>query len=81
LAAALLIAQIELFPADAAVRPSLLLDDPAAELDDSNLGQLLAELGGGLHQLIVTSLAADFRVFGSPGRRYRIADGRVATEA
>jgi DNA replication and repair protein RecF len=77
LAAALLIAQIELFPADAAARPTLLLDDPAAELDDTHLGQLIAELAGGCNQLIVTSLQGEFRAFGSPGRRYLIAEGAL----
>lgn len=77
LAAALLIAQIELFPQDAAARPTLLLDDPAAELDDAHLAQLIAELAGGSNQLVVTSLQS-VSAFGSPGRRYRIADGVVS---
>jgi len=74
LAAALLIAQIELFPPDAAARPTLLLDDPAAELDEMHLGQLIAELAGGANQLVVTSLQT-ISAFGSPGRRYRIEEG------
>jgi len=77
LAAALLIAQIDLFPAEAAARPSLLLDDPAAELDDRHLAQLIAALAGGPSQLIVTSLAGEFSAFGSPGRRYRLAGGSI----
>ena len=77
LAAALLIAQIELFPPDATARPTLLLDDPAAELDDAHLGQLIAELAGGANQLVVTSLQT-VSAFGSPGRQYRIADGAVS---
>jgi DNA replication and repair protein RecF len=77
LAAALLIAQIELFPPDATARPTLLLDDPAAELDDAHLGQLIAELAGGANQLVVTSLQS-VSAFGSPGRQYRIADGAVS---
>lgn len=77
LAAALLIAQIELFPPDAAAKPTLLLDDPAAELDDTHLSQLIAELSGGANQLVVTSLQT-VSAFGSPGRRYRIVDGAVS---
>ncbi len=42
LAAALLMAQIKLFPEGAPVQPSLLLDDPAAELDNSRLTGLIA---------------------------------------
>ena len=40
LAAALLIAQIKLFPEGSPVQPTLLLDDPAAELDDYLLAQV-----------------------------------------
>src|SRR5579883_2937554 len=37
LAATLLLAQIELFPRESNIRPTLLLDDPAAELDEERL--------------------------------------------
>jgi DNA replication and repair protein RecF len=74
LAAALLIAQIKLFPADAPVRPTLLLDDPAAELDQDHLGALIAEVSGQGNQLIVTTLQAEFTAFGVPGRRFRMQD-------
>jgi DNA replication and repair protein RecF len=77
LAAALLIAQIKLFPADAPVRPTLLLDDPAAELDQDHLGALIAEVSGQGNQLIVTTLQAEFSAFGVPGRRFRMHDGAV----
>ena len=40
LAAALLMAQVRMFPPDSPVQPSLLLDDPAAELDNERLGGL-----------------------------------------
>jgi DNA replication and repair protein RecF len=46
LAATLLIAQLTLFPDDAPVRPTLLLDDPAAELDQKHLGSLIEEVSG-----------------------------------
>jgi DNA replication and repair protein RecF len=75
LAAALLIAQIKLFPEGGAVRPTLLLDDPAAELDDQRLSQLIREVAGQANQLIVTTLQKDFTAFGSPGRHYQIAQG------
>ncbi len=77
LAAALLIGQIKLFPADSAVRPSLLLDDPAAELDHRHLEQLIEELSLELNQLVVTTLQEEFMAFGTPGRRYRIKDGKI----
>jgi DNA replication and repair protein RecF len=75
LAAALLMAQINLFPRESALQPTLLLDDPAAELDESRLGALISEVTGHALQLVVTTLQSEFNVFGKPGRRYRIADG------
>jgi DNA replication and repair protein RecF len=77
LAAALLMAQLKLFPADAAVQPSLLLDDPAAELDDDRLTGLIREVSGHSVQLIVTTLHSEFAAFGAPGRRFGVAAGRV----
>jgi DNA replication and repair protein RecF len=77
LAAALLIAQIKLFPEDSAVQPSLLLDDPAAELDDERLAGLIREVSGQAVQLIVTTLHGEFRAFGEPGRRFKMQAGRV----
>ncbi|MGO9994292.1 MAG: DNA replication/repair protein RecF [Steroidobacteraceae bacterium] len=78
LAAALLVAQLSLFPKDAFVRPILLLDDPAAELDSERLFCLIREVSRQSVQLVVTSLSADFNAFGSPGRRYTINAGSVA---
>ena len=77
LAAALLMAQLKLFPVDAPVQPSLLLDDPAAELDDDRLTGLIREVLGHSVQLIVTTLHGEFAAFGAPGRRFRLAAGRV----
>ena len=77
LAAALLMAQISLFPADAPVKPTLLLDDPAAELDNDHLLGLIREVAQSSVQLIVTTLMPDLAAFGSPGRRYQVEHGAV----
>jgi DNA replication and repair protein RecF len=77
LAAALLIAQLKLFPDDGTVQPSLLLDDPAAELDDERLTGLILEVSGHSVQLIVSTLHGEFAAFGTPGRRFGVAAGRV----
>jgi DNA replication and repair protein RecF len=77
LAAALLIAQLQLFPADSEPRPTLLLDDPAAELDQVHLAELLAQVSRQLDQLVVTTLQEDFTALGIPGRRYRIEDASL----
>jgi DNA replication and repair protein RecF len=77
LAAALLIAQLNLFPQESPVRPSLLLDDPAAELDDERLANLIQEVSKHSVQLVVTTLHGEFRAFGAPGRRFAIDAGSV----
>jgi DNA replication and repair protein RecF len=79
LAAALLIAQIKLFPDDSPVQPTLLLDDPAAELDDAHLGSLIGEVSSQAVQLIVTTLHGEFSAFGEPGVRYTMGNGQVST--
>lgn len=80
LAAVLLLSQIKLFPQDSRARPTLLLDDPAAELDSEHLTALMNEVRAQPLQLIVTTLQAgggELGPFGSPGRRFEISDGRV----
>jgi DNA replication and repair protein RecF len=77
LAAALLMAQLKLFPEEGTVQPSLLLDDPAAELDDDRLTGLIREVSEHSVQLVVTTLHDEFPAFGAPGRRFRVAAGRV----
>src|SRR5580658_7969411 len=77
LAAALLMAQVKLFPPDAPVQPSLLLDDPAAELDSERLASLIAEISRQAVQLIVTTLHGEFAALGTPGRRFVVGAGGV----
>ena len=78
LAAALLIAQIKLFPGGSPVQPTLLLDDPAAELDNERLAKLIREVSSQSVQLIVTTLHGEFPAFGEPGRRFRMDAGSVS---
>ena len=78
LAAALLIAQIKLFPDASPVQPTLLLDDPAAELDDERLANLIREVSSQAVQLIVSTLHGEFLAFGEPGRRYAMNGGQVS---
>jgi DNA replication and repair protein RecF len=77
LASSLLMAQLSLFPNDAQIRPTLLLDDPAAELDSERLLGLIREVTMQSVQLVVTSLSTNFDAFGMPGRRYVISAGAV----
>jgi DNA replication and repair protein RecF len=80
LAAVLLLSQIKLFPQNSRAQPTLLLDDPAAELDSAHLRALLDEVRAQPLQLIVTTLQAtetELAVFGAPGRRFEIEAGHV----
>ena len=80
LAAVLLISQIKLFRPDAEVRPVLLLDDPAAELDADRLTAFIGELSAQPLQLVVTTLNQEvtkLEGFGNPGRAYRVRDGQL----
>ena len=77
LAASLLIAQLKLFPEGSPVQPTLLLDDPAAELDDERLAGLIREVSAHSVQLVVTTLHGDFSAFGTPGRRFTTDAGRI----
>jgi DNA replication and repair protein RecF len=80
LAAVLLLSQIKLFPEDSRARPTLLLDDPAAELDSGHLKALLDAVRSQPLQLVVTTLQAteaELAAFGAPGRRFEIEGGSV----
>ena len=79
LAAVLLIAQLRLFPDDAVTQPTLLLDDPAAELDAERLSRLIEAVRQQPVQLVVTTLQPEFAAFGVPGQRYRVASGHVTS--
>lgn len=77
LAAVLLLAQVNLFPENASTQPTLLLDDPAAELDDHRLASLIREVAAHSVQLVVTTLHEEFSAFGTPGRSFRIDGGNT----
>jgi DNA replication and repair protein RecF len=79
LAAALLIAQLKIFPEHSTVRPTLLLDDPAAELDSERLAELIHEVRAQAVQLVVTTLQAEFTAFGIPRHRLRMDRGIIST--
>jgi DNA replication and repair protein RecF len=77
LAAGLTLAQIRLQELQRPGRSALLLDDPAAELDASNLERLLAVVRGLRVQLIVTSLRRDILGLPSGGRLFHVERGTV----
>jgi len=75
----LLMAQIKLFPEGSPVQPTLLLDDPAAELDDGHLGDLIRQVSNQSVQVIVTTLHGEFPAFGEPGRRFKMNGAQITS--
>lgn len=77
-AVALTLAQLELLKAVVDLKPTLLLDDPAAELDAERLTLVLERCRGFGGQLIVTALTSEFRLLGVPDRVFHVEHGRVS---
>jgi len=76
-AVAMTLAQLRLLQDQTSTTPTLLLDDPAAELDVERLQGFIAEVGKLRCQLVVTSLQAESRLFGAPERTFHVRQGRV----
>jgi DNA replication and repair protein RecF len=76
-AAAMTVAQLKMLKDGTALTPTLLLDDPAAELDAFHLERFVEEVSRLRCQLVVTSLHAESRLFGAPERTFRVEEGRV----
>ena len=76
-AVAMTLAQLRLLQEQTQTTPTLLLDDPAAELDATRLEQFIAEVSRLRSQLVVTSLHPESRLFGTPERTFRVVQGRV----
>jgi DNA replication and repair protein RecF len=76
-AVAMTLAQLRLLQDTTRITPTLLLDDPAAELDGERLGRFIEQVTRLRCQLVVTSLHAESRLFGAPARTFRVEQGRV----
>jgi DNA replication and repair protein RecF len=76
-AVAMTLAQLRFLQATTETTPTLLLDDPAAELDGEHLERFIAQVSQLKSQLVVTSLHAESRLFGSPARAFHVEHGRV----
>ncbi len=76
-AAAMVLALLQRLRGAQRSRPTLLLDDPAAELDARHLGALVELVKELSCQLIVTSLHADLTLFGIPERVFHVEHGAV----
>jgi DNA replication and repair protein RecF len=79
LAAALIIAQLELLKALQGRAGTLLLDDPAAELDSNKLAALMEQILLLEAQLIVTATAGSTPGLPSPGMRFHVEQGALSS--
>ena len=76
-AIAMTLAQIRLLQESTATTPTLLLDDPAAELDSPHLVRFIDEVSRLKCQLIITSLQAESDLFGRPEKVFHVEQGGV----
>jgi DNA replication and repair protein RecF len=77
LGAALALAMARLVAEGGRQAPTLLLDDPAAELDQEHTEALVRELRSVKGQMIVTALREQDFHFGVPDRRFHVEQGHV----
>lgn len=76
-AIAMILAQLNLLKQVAGVTTTLLLDDPAAELDRMGLKRFAAQVIDLKTQLVVTALSSDLDPLGPPDRSFHVEQGRV----
>jgi DNA replication and repair protein RecF len=76
-AVALHLCQLEFLKREHGLLPTLLLDDPSAELDQDRLGRFIRRVQRLDTQIIVTALERDTRLFGTPDRVFHVEQGRV----
>ena len=76
-AVAMIVSQMRLLQELQQLRATLLLDDPAAELDEKNLQRLFGELTSLRCQMIATSLTPEAALFQAPRATFHVEQGRV----
>lgn len=76
-AIAMTLAQIRLLQERIALAPTLLLDDPSAELDGMHLSRFIEEVDRLNCQLVLTSLQPQLDLFGKPERVFHVEQGGV----
>jgi len=76
-AVAMTLAQLSLLQEQTQLVPTLLLDDPAAELDREHLLRFIEQVARLRCQLVLTSLQPESRLFGTPDHVFHVERGRV----
>lgn len=74
-AVAMNLSQLSLMQASGAATPTLLLDDPAAELDRDHLARFIEQVKRLRCQLVVTALTIESQPFGAPDRLFHVERG------
>lgn len=77
IAVAMILAQLAMLREGFATSPTLLLDDPAAELDSTHLSAFIEQVLRLRCQLVVTALGPDPVMFSAPDRVFHVEQGRV----
>jgi DNA replication and repair protein RecF len=76
-AVAMTLAQLNLLQEATRTTPTLLLDDPSAELDGDHLRRFIEQVMRLRSQLVLTSLHSESHLFGTPDRVFHVEQGRV----
>jgi DNA replication and repair protein RecF len=76
-AVAMTLAQLNLLQQATQTTPTLLLDDPAAELDGDHLKRFIEQVMRLRSQLVLTSLHSESHLFGTPNRVFHVEQGGV----
>ncbi len=76
-AVAMTLAQLNLLQQATGTTSTLLLDDPAAELDGEHLRRFIEQVMRLQSQLVLTSLHSESHLFGTPNRVFHVEQGRV----
>lgn len=74
---ALVLAQLRLLQLERDITPTLLLDDPAAELDQDHLAAFIGEVRRLNCQLVITVLEPESDAFGRPNKVFHVEHGTV----
>ncbi len=77
LAVAMILAQLTMLREGFSTSPTLLLDDPAAELDSAHLSAFIDQVLRLRCQLVLTALGPDPAIFSAPGCTFHVEQGRV----
>jgi DNA replication and repair protein RecF len=77
IATAMVLAQLKMLREHTDLIPTLLLDDPAAELDAQKLSKFVEQVRSLKCQLVLTSLDESQAPFGQPDRTFHVEQGRV----